>query len=120
MCRFSAPVLPPRIRWAANQRSPAPRSVCRPVRRKLPIERQPSDYFYDQVYTTFFNDAVGGQLLSSWGQDNCLWSNDYPHGNSPWPRSMDVLDRNLGHLAPEVVHKLVQQNVVKLYGLNLG
>jgi len=86
--------------------------------RNLPINQQPSDYFYRQIYSTFFKDAVGGQLLSSWGQDNCLWSTDYPHGNSQWPNSMAVLDRNLGHLPEGVIRKLVQDNVTNLYGLD--
>jgi predicted TIM-barrel fold metal-dependent hydrolase len=85
----------------------------------LPITTQPSDYFYRQIYATFFNDAVGGQLLTTWGQDNCLWSNDYPHGNSPWPHSQEVFQRNLGHLPEDVTRKLVQDNVIKLYGLKI-
>ncbi|MDA0798610.1 MAG: amidohydrolase family protein [Chloroflexi bacterium] len=88
--------------------------------RKLPISQKPSDYFYRQMYATFFNDPVGGQLLSTWGQDNCLWSNDYPHGNSQWPNSVEMLERNLGHLPPDVIRKLVQDNVAKLYGRPLA
>ncbi|MGH7846096.1 MAG: amidohydrolase family protein, partial [Candidatus Binatia bacterium] len=45
----------------------------------LPIKQRPSEYFYRQVYATFFNDETGGRLLSWWGTDNCMWSNDYPH-----------------------------------------
>lgn len=33
------------------------------------MSRLPSEYFHDQVYATFFNDAVGGRLLSWWGHD---------------------------------------------------
>ena len=87
--------------------------------RNLPIELEPSEYFYRQMHLTFFNDAVGGQLLSSWGVDNCMWSNDYPHGNSPWPNSRDVLQRTIGHLPQDSLRKLVQDNVTNLYGLTL-
>ena len=88
--------------------------------RKQPTIRQPSDYFYRQISATFFNDPVGGQLFSWWGTDSCLWSNDYPHGNSPWPHSMEVLERNLGHLQEQTVRKLFHDNVTKLYGLTLS
>ena len=47
----------------------------------------PSEYFYEQIFSTFFNDAVGGKMFSWWGVDNCMWSNDYPHQNSTWPNS---------------------------------
>ena len=38
-----------------------------------------SEYLADQIYATFFNDAIGTRYLSSWGADACMWSNDYPH-----------------------------------------
>lgn len=83
--------------------------------REVPITMPPSAYFYRNVYATFFNDAVGGQLLSWWGHDNCMWSTDYPHPNSPWPNSRRVLAQNLGHLSQETLQKLVNTNVRKIY-----
>ncbi|HZS02572.1 MAG TPA: amidohydrolase family protein [Chloroflexota bacterium] len=82
-----------------------------------PITLPPSAYFDRQVYATFFNDTVGTRLLSDWGQDNCLWSNDYPHANSTWPRSREVIARHLGHLPADVRAKLVRGNTLKLYQL---
>jgi predicted TIM-barrel fold metal-dependent hydrolase len=82
-----------------------------------PITMQPSAYFDRQIYASFFNDAVGTQLLAHWGQDNCMWSNDYPHANSTWPHSRDVIARHLGHLPADVRAKLVRGNCLKLYQL---
>src|SRR5256714_14851491 len=45
---------------------------------KLPL--LPSEYIYRQVYGAFISDEVGGYLLSKYGEDNFMWSNDYPHG----------------------------------------
>ena len=83
------------------------------------IDRLPSQYFYRQVYGTFFNDAVGGHNFSWWGVDNCMWSNDFPHPNSTWPNSRSVIERDLGHLPADARAKLVRENVVKLYGMSL-
>jgi len=80
-----------------------------------PIDKVPSEYFNRQVYATFFNDSVGGHNLGWWGVDNCMWSNDYPHPNSTWPHSLEVIERDLGHLPAEARAKLVRENVVKLY-----
>ncbi len=77
----------------------------------------PSEYFARQMYATFFNDAVGGHLLSWWGQDNCMWSNDFPHSNSTWPDSRAVISRDLGHLPPDVLAKVVHGNCANLYKL---
>jgi predicted TIM-barrel fold metal-dependent hydrolase len=88
-------------------------------KRPLPITELPSFYVNRQVYATFFNDPPGGHLLSFWGEDNCMWSSDYPHGNSTWPHSREVIARDLGHLSPEARRKVVRDNVVRLYNLDL-
>lgn len=85
-----------------------------------PIDRLPSEYFYRQVYASFFNDAVGGHNFAYWGIDNCMWSNDFPHPNSTWPDSLKVIERDLGHLPAQARAKLVRENVVKLYGMDQG
>lgn len=82
-----------------------------------PIKMLPSEYFQRQFYATFFNDPPSAWLFPHWGQDNCMWSNDYPHPNSTWPNSRDVIARDLGHLPPEVREKLIRGNVTRLYNL---
>ncbi|HLH26672.1 MAG TPA: amidohydrolase family protein [Chloroflexota bacterium] len=84
-----------------------------------PITMPPSAYFDRQIFASFFNDAVGTRLLDNWGQDNCMWSNDYPHANSTWPHSRDVIARHLGHLPADVRAKLVRGNCLKLYQLSV-
>ena len=85
--------------------------------RPLTFDRLPSEFFYRQMYATLFNDAVGGQLLSWWGVDNCMWSTDYPHPNSSWPHSRELLAENLGHLPQDTLSKLVRDNVSALYDI---
>jgi len=84
-----------------------------------PITKNPSEYLQNQVYGTFFRDTVAGRFYDWWGQDNSMWSNDYPHANSTWPESRKYIDRDLGHLPPEIRRKLVCANVVKLYGMEI-
>ena len=85
----------------------------------LPITKLPSEYFHRQVYATFFNVAVGGHLLSWWGEDNCMWSNDYPHGNSTWPHSREIVARDMGNLSTESRAKLLRDNVARLYHISI-
>jgi predicted TIM-barrel fold metal-dependent hydrolase len=85
----------------------------------FPFSEVPSFYADRQVYATFFNDTVGGHNLSWWGQDNCMWSNDYPHPNSTWPHSRQIIQRDLGALPPDVFAKLIRENVVKLYNMSV-
>jgi predicted TIM-barrel fold metal-dependent hydrolase len=86
----------------------------------LRIKSRPSEYFYRQIYATFFNDEVGGRSLSWFGVENCMWSSDYPHSNTTWPHSREVIQRDLGHLPAEARSKLVRENVARLYQLDVG
>ena len=47
-----------------------------------------------------------------------MWSNDYPHQNSTWPNSRDVINRDMAHLPADDRDKLLNTNVRKLYNLN--
>ena len=85
----------------------------------LSLKMRPSEYFNRQIYATFFNDEVGARLLSWWGVDNCMWSNDYPHSNSTWPYSREVIERDFGSLAAGERAKLVRLNAAKIYNIDL-
>ena len=85
-----------------------------------PISKDPSEYFKNQIYATFFRDTVAGHNFEWWGQDNCMWSNDYPHGNSTWPESRKYIERDLGHLSPEIRRKLLCANVAGLYDMDIS
>ena len=85
----------------------------------LPISKNPSEYFKTQIFGTFFRDTVAGHNFEWWGQDNCMWSNDYPHGNSTWPESKKYIDRDLGHLPADIRKKLVYSNVKELYNIDI-
>ncbi len=88
------------------------------TRRKDALPMLPSEYFYRQVYATFTEDPVGGHLLSRWGADNFMWSNDYPHPGvgDVWLFSGALIARDLGHLSSETRAKVLRENVAKLYG----
>jgi predicted TIM-barrel fold metal-dependent hydrolase len=82
-----------------------------------PLTVPPSEYFQRQVHATFFNDPPTHMLFPDWGLSNCMWSNDFPHPNSTWPHSRDVIQRDLGDLSSETRKRLVHDNVVELYRL---
>ncbi|MEB3308201.1 MAG: amidohydrolase family protein [Cyanobacteriota bacterium] len=80
----------------------------------------PSELFHRQVSCTFLADDQGCEALQGgWGINNCLWSNDFPHGDSSWPESRQLVDRKLGSLPPDARARLLRENVCQLYGLEL-
>jgi uncharacterized protein len=77
----------------------------------------PSEYFSRNIYATFTQDRAGGYLIGLYGEDNFLWSNDYPHPGCIWPYSDTVIEKTLGHLDPSVRRKVLCENVAQLYGM---
>jgi predicted TIM-barrel fold metal-dependent hydrolase len=84
-----------------------------------PMKLSPGEYFERQFFATFFNDPPAGWLLGHWGTNSCMWSNDYPHPNSTWPNSREVIARDLGHLPEAARARLLRDNVAELYKLPL-
>jgi len=91
------------------------RKFDRREQRQTPL--RPSEYFNRQVHATFTQDGVGGYLLQRWGQNNFMWSNDYPHPGGVWPHSDHTIELTLSGLSPEARAKVVGGNVAKLYGM---
>jgi predicted TIM-barrel fold metal-dependent hydrolase len=75
----------------------------------------PSEYVWRNVYGAFISDQVGGFLISKYGQDNFMWSNDYPHPACIWPGASGVIERDLGHLTPEVRANVLVGTAARVY-----
>jgi predicted TIM-barrel fold metal-dependent hydrolase len=84
---------------------------------EVPLKEPPSDVFKRQVYATYQADYVGLHLVDFFGDGHMMWASDYPHPDSTWPYSRDVIERETGHLTPEVKRKVLRDNAAALYGL---
>jgi predicted TIM-barrel fold metal-dependent hydrolase len=49
------------------------------------------------------------------GIDHIMVEVDYPHGDSTWPDTQDVIERCWGHLPVEELRKLTHENAARLY-----
>lgn len=90
------------------------------LREKAPVpqSRPPSECFQDQVRATFFRDPNAAMAIGALGGDCFMWSNDYPHGNSTWPNSREVVRTHLAALDDDRYQKAVVGNVCALYGID--
>jgi hypothetical protein len=78
---------------------------------------KPSEVFRRQVWVSFQDDVVAMSLLPFYGEGHLLWASDYPHPDSTWPRSRQVVDKQMAHLSPEVRRQLTRDSAAALYGL---
>ncbi len=77
----------------------------------------PSDFFRNNVFIGFQEDDLGIQLRHHIGVDNLLWGSDYPHAESTFPRSREILEQILDGVPEEEQAKIAGANTAKLYGL---
>jgi len=48
-----------------------------------------------------------------------MWSSDYPHTQSTWPHSQEIIARDFVDVPEEEKRKIVRENVMRLYDLEL-
>ena len=75
----------------------------------------PSDFFHSNVYISFQEDELGIQLRDIIGVDSLMWGSDYPHAESTWPKSQEILERILKGVPEEEKAKIAGDNAAKLY-----
>jgi predicted TIM-barrel fold metal-dependent hydrolase len=78
---------------------------------------KPSDYFKANVYASFIDDPIGLRNADLIGADNYMWSNDYPHWESSWPRSREYIERNFQGVSEAIKQKITWENAKRLYTL---
>ena len=85
------------------------------------FERLPSEYFADQVFITFWferfavRELVGGAIPAS----NVMWESDFPHPTCLYGDIHSRLDDTFRGIDDEIRRKLVWDNAVALYGLDV-
>jgi predicted TIM-barrel fold metal-dependent hydrolase len=77
----------------------------------------PSDYFRRNVYVSFQQDPLGVRLRDLIGVDVLTWGSDYPHLESTFPRSRQILDSLLAECSEAEKALLVSGNAARVYGL---
>ena len=78
----------------------------------------PSDFFHRNVRISFQEDDLGIQLRHIIGVDNLMWGSDYPHSESTWPRSRQVLEEILAGVPDDEKVKITGANAAKLYDID--
>ncbi len=76
----------------------------------------PSDFFRRNIFIGFQEDDLGIQLRYHIGVENLLWGSDYPHAESTFPKSREILETILQGVPEEEKAKIAGDNTARLYG----
>ncbi|NIO10168.1 MAG: amidohydrolase family protein [Deltaproteobacteria bacterium] len=78
----------------------------------LALDRPPSEYIKEYAYWGFFDDSVGINLRHEVGVDRIIWGSDFPHVVTPWPRSREMLARQMSEATEEEKIKMTSTNLI--------
>jgi predicted TIM-barrel fold metal-dependent hydrolase len=81
---------------------------------------RPSDFFHRNVFLSFQEDEVGIRLRDIIGVDNMMWGSDYPHSESTFPQSRQILAQILAGVPEDDYAKIVGGNTARLYHFDLA
>ena len=98
-----------RIDYTYTQRA------MRPDWHRFKDDTLPSDYFHQNVFVGFQEDALGIRERDIIGVDNILWGSDYPHPESTFPRSRQILEEILVDCTEEEKIKIASGNTARIY-----
>ena len=101
-----------RLDYTYTQRVPLP------IWHRFKEDMLPSDYFHRNVFLSFQEDALGIRDRHIIGVDNLLWGSDYPHFESTFPRSQEILGEILVECTEEERAKISGGNAARVYDLN--
>jgi predicted TIM-barrel fold metal-dependent hydrolase len=83
---------------------------------KETIANPPSHYFRRQVSATFQDDRVGVVTRHFIGVKSLMWGSDFPHSDSTWPNSLEVIARDFEGVPDDERRLMTSDNVDALYG----
>ena len=81
-------------------------------------DKLPSEYFKSNVHLGFQEDGLGIKLRDLIGVDTLMWGSDYPHVESTFPRSREILEEILSDCTEEEKAKIAGGNAARVYNLN--
>lgn len=82
------------------------------------IKHPPSHYFDQNIYASFISDRIGVELRHKPGGKNIMWSSDYPHSETTFPHSHQVIADNFAGVPQDERDWIIAGCAAKFYGLS--
>ena len=77
----------------------------------------PSEFFHSNCFLGFQEDGLGMKARHIIGVDSLQWGSDYPHSESTFPRSREILEGILLECTEEEKAKIAGSNAARVYNL---
>ena len=82
------------------------------------LQRLPSEYFFDNIYLTFQDDWTAFRVKDMLNVRRLMWASDFPHSDSTWPWSQELLAEHTGTLSGQEKRWILRDNCAQLFKLD--
>jgi predicted TIM-barrel fold metal-dependent hydrolase len=82
---------------------------------KSPLKHPPSFFMDQNVYGSFIHDSVGIATRNMPGGRNIMWSSDYPHSESTFPKSHEWIARLFKDVPEEEKKQIIGSRAKELF-----
>ena len=82
------------------------------------LSRLPSEYLREHALWGFFDDPIGVELRHHVGVDRIMWSTDFPHIVTHWPRSLEVMETQFTGVPDHEREPMLAGNAVRFFHLD--
>ena len=82
------------------------------------LSRLPSEYLREHALWGFFDDPIGVELRHHVGVDKIMWSTDFPHIVTHWPRSLEFMEQQFAGVPDDEKELILAGNAVRFFHLD--
>ncbi|MBV1918009.1 MAG: amidohydrolase [Sphingomonadaceae bacterium] len=83
------------------------------------LSKLPSEFFRENIYLTFQDDFTAFEFVSYMNPRRLMWASDFPHSDSTWPWSQDVIAAQTGNLSQQEKEWILRDNCAELYQIDV-
>ena len=84
------------------------------------LSKVPSEYIKSNVWMTFQDDLTAFNSLHQMPYTQLLWASDFPHTDSTWPRSQQLLAEHTRNLQEPQRQAIMRDNTARVFSLPAG
>jgi predicted TIM-barrel fold metal-dependent hydrolase len=84
---------------------------------KSPLTESPTFYMEQNVFGSFIQDRTGVLCRDLPGAKNIMWSSDYPHSETTFPQSREIIRRDFAGVPAEAARDIICNRAKALFGL---
>ena len=82
------------------------------------LDRKPSEYISEHFSWGFMRNIAGVRVRNQIGVENMMWATDFPHAETDWPESQDVIEEIFVGVPEDELQKMLGGNAIAYFHLD--